>query len=475
MKIIRIIAIISLVLLGVFSFWMDYLFFSYINTFLLVVVLLTHFFNEKRLVSPILFWILGFITIISPEILFNQESILKDFSLNAVEETVRYISLCNIAFLTFNEIFESQAKIFTKSSQLNLYLLELRGKYKENFILRKNHFGFFIFSMLIVFILLYGKTAIDTFLLGRAKLLGDSSTLRSFSELLLDTVVSIGKYALSASILYYYLFLKQKLAKIDKFYLYLSIFAIIIIEVLAGIRSPLVVTLISIYVILVYRFGISTFQKLISPIFVLGFAAVLFFMKNFRTFGSKSTSIDSYVSTQDVQDAEGVVRWLTMIVQHFDSSKLKLGSEHLSVFLFFIPRAIWPDKPLQLEFWAPREFSSAIYTDQFSMAASFSATAYVDFGFFGGIVLWGIFGLFVGYVNYNISSKIANGKHINIIFYSIWCGLLYFCIRQFSYFYFLVATTIIYILLLNIVSISRHNTKKERPNYKILDRLNKQF
>src|SRR5438045_6884759 len=75
------------------------------------------------------------------------------------------------------------------------------------------------------------------------------------------------------------------------------------------------------------------------------------------------------------------------------------GASTLAILLFWIPRALWPDKPTLMGYWFPRIASSRGFSAGHSIGLTFAADSYADFGFIGGILFCAIIGLTFGFVD----------------------------------------------------------------------------
>ena len=74
---------------------------------------------------------------------------------------------------------------------------------------------------------------------------------------------------------------------------------------------------------------------------------------------------------------------------YFSTHSLRYGRETSIILYFWVPRAIWPDKPTQLDHWLIREYNKRV-PDGHSTASGFTGELRADFGMFS------LFFVFVG-------------------------------------------------------------------------------
>lgn len=85
--------------------------------------------------------------------------------------------------------------------------------------------------------------------------------------------------------------------------------------------------------------------------------------------------------------SEGILDANASMVGYFSHEQYTYGASIGGIFLFWIPRAIWSSKPELLGYWLPRQYSRDTLSDSQSVGFGFSGNGYVDFGFFGGLLI----------------------------------------------------------------------------------------
>ncbi|WP_277679718.1 O-antigen polymerase [Gracilibacillus dipsosauri] len=128
---------------------------------------------------------------------------------------------------------------------------------------------------------------------------------------------------------------------------------------------------------------------------------------------------------------EATVKYMTMVVDHYDTNDFTLGSSTLANFVFWIPRSMWPEKPTMFGYWFIREYYGTSFAGgrTLSAPASFLAETYADFGVLGIFVL----SLFLGYILLRIDLNLLNASNafsiMKVIVFSL-VPIVFFLPRQ---------------------------------------------
>jgi len=92
---------------------------------------------------------------------------------------------------------------------------------------------------------------------------------------------------------------------------------------------------------------------------------------------------------------EGCVAWLAFLMRYVDTHGFMYGRSIGGILLFWIPRALWEDKPTLIGYWLPRTIEEG-YAGGHSVSLTFSGDAFADFGFAGGVAVCFVLGLLFG-------------------------------------------------------------------------------
>lgn len=144
---------------------------------------------------------------------------------------------------------------------------------------------------------------------------------------------------------------------------------------------------------------------------------------------------------------EDVTNATSMLINYFDYNPHKYGAQTAFIFIFWIPRFVWPDKPTMLGYWLIREFQSG-FSAGHSTSFGFAGDAYADFGIIGGI----IFSFFFGYVIYLLDKrrKKALVNNYNVLFYAITYPFVFMAMRSLQTSFYNLFGMVIVILLFKI-------------------------
>lgn len=105
-----------------------------------------------------------------------------------------------------------------------------------------------------------------------------------------------------------------------------------------------------------------------------------------------------YVGEHGAIHSEGMVVNLAALVNYFQRMPHMEGRSTATILMFWIPRALWLEKPTLMGHWFARIASSHAFSHGHSIGLTFSADAYADFGFVGGIFVCTAIGLIMGLV-----------------------------------------------------------------------------
>ncbi len=157
------------------------------------------------------------------------------------------------------------------------------------------------------------------------------------------------------------------------------------------------------------------------------------YMKRFRSTGILETedgSLTTGVSANELTSSEGAVGSMSMIVDYFGKRDHLHGASNLGILLFWVPRSMWPEKRTFVGHWFPRAYGLTGFSEGHSVAATFAADAYVDFGFYGGILFCGLLGSGFGLLERWSARIISLRSHPLIATTSILYGAAFFAVRS---------------------------------------------
>lgn len=114
---------------------------------------------------------------------------------------------------------------------------------------------------------------------------------------------------------------------------------------------------------------------------------------------------------------------LNMTINFVEQEGITIGRQLLGVLLFFVPRSVWPSKPIgsghHIAEWYGMDFTN--------ISCSFLAEGYINFGIFGVILFAG----FMGYVLAKLDLCFYKPGKLSFIkiFYPVSLGMIFFILR----------------------------------------------
>ena len=163
-------------------------------------------------------------------------------------------------------------------------------------------------------------------------------------------------------------------------------------------------------------------------------------MKATRTSGFEMLSISQIVGRGEEDKStfmekiagkgsmEGLIRNMAMIKLHTTTHGYTYGKSIGFLAVFWIPRFIWENKPVQLDYWLIREYESG-FSDSHSTASSFCGELFMDFGYFC-IVLCAGLGALLAKMDAYISQRVLRGDFYSVVIAGLFFGWSLFMVRS---------------------------------------------
>ncbi|OLV15847.1 hypothetical protein [Deinococcus marmoris] len=371
-------------------------------------------------------WALSYTILISTEGFFDAGFITRTLDVGYFDRAAQYITLINIGFLlAFNTI--RPIKIYET--------VMIEHSIKRGYLI-------FLYISMTMYILLYAPVAIETVVLGRAVVLEEDLSRGLIDLIKGGVILNLGVF-LPIAFAYHFYFLRDLNKHRAMLYTILVYLPVLMIQLGMGVRSPLILTALGLIVIHSSRYpgGGGRVLKLGG----LGFTLIVLgiTITQVRSYGlSQGATISfAYDNSERFPTSEGVVEYFSRMVQYFDFEPLRGGREHLAVALFWVPRSFWPDKPEQLEHWFYREYWGPLslgVSDAHSIAATFAATSYADFGFMPTLMIWTMAGFLFALLNrYVMTYVYIKVGHHRIVWAAVITSLTFYAVRQINYVLFL--------------------------------------
>lgn len=393
------------------------------TAFLTIVILLT----KKRFnIRPLQAWCVGFLLLIAVEGVTAKEDIIGMVGWAAYNSTSLFICLA-FSLLCF------------VASTLNIIDVKVSTQGKTE-SLKATKLTYFLVAVFYLIYLAYAiPLASTTFTSGRVETLL-LETSRNSIQAALSGLGGLAGVVLPAATTYLF-FSRQKFVGRRFRFQYMVQAVLLLSPLLAvqffiGVRSVLLTTIISIVFIIFRIFRLRLSDAPLLGTLAVSFLLITDFMKRTRAGGQIGIEETRLGGIDLSSFSEGVVQYLSKMQSYFPVMGFEHGKEHLTLLLFWVPRALWPQKPLQLENWFHRVMEPGHYPSFHSIAATFGATAYADFGFTLGIVVCGLLGILLGLIERKVNKYLHPSYTAvltpQVILYASTIGAVFYTVRQFN-------------------------------------------
>lgn len=392
----RHIAIFLLITYSVFLF-LDELYNIYVISFyfyllfLIVDVVLRKSFSLSQL------WVISFLYIINSEGVLDY-GILRGSPNSVVATRVIYAS--NVVFLIGFYINNKNKTLVVRSL--------------KSFVLKKKTSGYFLVTLVLLYFLWNISFAISAYSMGRYAAWGQSDNGFIFS------LVNNGMGLVLPAFVAYVYKVKNDKSSLWQFLLVLPVFAILLME---GTRFYLLFSFLGFF--MVY----FNYKKIrfVDSLYLISFALILYIaakvMIGIRGSGGSAIAAALHVINGNVNDQtkdfvvflsekmspEGVISAFSKMVEYFNRHEYLYGESTGFVFYFWIPRVIWHSKPTMLGHWLIREYGDTGFSSGHSASFGFCGDFYADFGVIGAVLLSGVLGYYMKYLD-NYSKFVKNNE-----------------------------------------------------------------
>jgi oligosaccharide repeat unit polymerase len=267
-------------------------------------------------------------------------------------------------------------------------------------ILQKNPLSYkesrFTSIVLVALVVLYFfieiRSALFAFTYGRNII----NPYKASYGIFINSLINSLELILPALIAYYFSVIKKKRIWVP---LFLSL-PVFIILFLYGTRYPLLFSVLGFLIIAQYK-KVRKFS--IKQYLLLGFASIILiyttnYMRNNRTSYDKEANSSLFeniknegsfpeIIANSFMSPEGVVDMTALMFKHFEKNDHLYGASSSFILYFWVPRAIWPEKPTMLGYWFIRQYRGG-FGDAHSASFGFTGDLYADFGLFSLIIVF---------------------------------------------------------------------------------------
>ena len=138
-------------------------------------------------------------------------------------------------------------------------------------------------------------------------------------------------------------------------------------------------------------------------------------------------SSNPFVSFANKMSPEGVVHMTMLANDYFKIRPLSHGREITYVTYFWVPRAIWKDKPTPIDYWLIREYENI--GESVTTASGFTGEIRADFGYYCFIIVF-LWGIALKYLDMFIVVKYRKDKTYDRVITAMFFPWIFFFVRS---------------------------------------------
>ena len=381
-----------------------------VNLVVLFVIILLDYFDKKSL-SLFQVWLVGFIFIILSEAILIEPGI-------KILEAVKFLMVANYMIILG-------------------YLIPVKYKgHKSNYIFinraKASRWSPFLLMVLVISYVLYALPgAILTYKIGRNAAV---DIMWEDRDVIIGNFFSSLGLVLPSIIVYYYKEIRKKKSILIPLLISMPIFVVLFV---AGTRFPL---LFSFGGFLIVSFAKNTGRITLNPK-LIGFLFLLvassFLMGQFRSGGLaafQSSTVDNITETRLSKrlalemSPEGVVDMTALSMTYFENNPHTYGKSIAFLTYFWVPRAIWPDKPTMIGHWLIRKYRSGFGSGH-SASFGFTGELFADFGYFSLFFIF-LLGILLKWADLFSAYQLANPMSYSKILVGMMFPYVFFFVRS---------------------------------------------
>ncbi len=332
-------------------------------------------------------WEGAFLYIIGFEGLLHHNEILMKYGSSAIDASRYLVVTFFISIIGYLLGYTSYKKNNSSKKVLNESSCLVHYQHSAIMVL-------FLLTSYLIFIFLNYRSAISALYGGR------SSVTRYSGELyfLIGAINSALTMTLPAVLAFSF----KYVFKTKKYIFHSILFSIPIFAILflIGTRFIFLFSFVGFAIVLLGEVRIRF--KHIIVLLIIGFLLIYIgnIMRASRTVGfanymENNNSFSKKNFLELLYTREGITVAVSMLIDYFRYNPYMHGASMAFVFIFWIPRSLWPNKPTMLGYWLIREMQLGGYGPGHSISFGFAGDAYADFGFIGGIIFSLVFGYLI--------------------------------------------------------------------------------
>jgi len=160
-------------------------------------------------------------------------------------------------------------------------------------------------------------------------------------------------------------------------------------------------------------------------IYLVGFLVFMMpILDNFRNFDPSNLKFEVGLNYLNQEHFDAYQNFVRVVSENFVTN----GLQFLGALLFFVPRSVWPEKPIG----SGAQLANDLNYEFANISMPYMAEGYVSFGVAGVILLMILMGFIVGYfdrIAWSVRHLNKSKHHVFIYYYFINFGMLFFMLR----------------------------------------------
>lgn len=302
----------------------------------------------------------------------------------------------------------------------------------------------FLGSLLLAMLFVYGPGAIDSALSGRHAGSSFSFGGGAFGTVMRGLMNAL-RIVLPAMIGFY---VTKSLRK-PAWTAWLISSPVLVLIFFGGTRFPLLFAGLGLWLATVREHRLSKSLLLRTALVGVLLVGSGLFMAANRASGYSDLSlknVEDYVQNRGVMHTEGTVLYMAYLAEYTERHGHQWGRSTSTLFIFWIPRALWPNKPTFLGYWFPREYLG-LRSDSHSVSFGYAGDAFLDFGVYGATIFWLILGFFFAFIERKTALILVENNNAHILYAGLLYAGVFFAVRSPNTTVFMVLGGILWIIV----------------------------
>lgn len=409
----RFIIIVAIILI-VFVF--PNIYYSSLILFWVYIILIVNIFMAFRGISLLFTFLIAFAYTVFPESLLESENLYLTWGIDNVNIGFRYVVLGSLCLVMGHSISRS-----INFSNIDFTISVDNGSYLE-----KKYTMFLIVFILTILLFIINLNNISSSLIhGRASVVNFGVLDLLNSGLAISLIGTWGYYfdftKPKSTLLYSFAFSLPLLIifiSLGTRYLLLYAFSVLFIRYLktTNLRTILLGVSLIIFLVISSKYIVTNrYEGLLSS-------------HNHSDISQSNDRKSDQIFTLDLVElgsSEGIIRNSAMITDYLNNNHVTYGKSIGYIFIFYVPRIFWPNKPVMLDYWLIRNYTNEYDDTIYSTASGIGGEIYMDFGFHISLFILFIFGILLRMIDNWILRNADKSLYTKIISSSLFAWIFF--------------------------------------------------